>query len=333
MKIALAYNEVLPPHRYGGVERVVMNLAKYYQELGHEVFILAAPNSNLQNFEHGFFPTQWSGDDISHLLPSDIDLIHFHQPPKEKPLRPHLITIHGNAQPGEAFFPNTNFVSRSHAQNHNAKYFVLQGIDVEKHPFVEKKSDYYIFMAKAKWRVKNLKTCLDFCRDLNVPMKVMGGTGTNRNGIEYLGLLGDHEGRLEILANARGLLYPTNWDEPCALAPLEAMACGTPVIGSYNGSMPEEVLPGTGFLAHTYEEFCAAHAKISTIDSKSCRAITEKHFSARRQAEDYIKLISLILEKGELDQSPCYNFKKSSVNYLYKHTFLNNLTYAIRGKI
>lgn len=333
MKIALAYNEVLPPHRYGGVERVVMNLAKHYRLLGHSVFILAAKGSKLPEYEHAFFAEDWDGADISHLLPKDIDLIHFHQPPKEKPQKPHLITIHGNAQPGEVFFANTNFVSQSHAQNHNAKYFVLQAIDIERFPFVEKKSDYYIFMAKAKWRVKNLKTCLDFCRDLKVPMKVVGGTGTNKNGIEYLGLLGDHEGRLELLANARGLLYPTNWDEPCALAPLEAMACGTPVIGSYNGSMPEEVLPGTGFLAHTYEEMCAAHKKIDTINAKECRAITEKHFSAQRQAGDYIKLMQLVLEKGELDQSPRYNFKKSSINYLYKSTLLNNLIYAVRRKI
>ncbi len=333
MKIALAYNEVLPPHRYGGVERVVMNLAKHYRELGHSVFILAGQGSKLTDYEHTFFPDNWDGSDISHLLPQDIEFLHFNQPPKVKPKSPHLITIHGNAQPGEEFFPNTNFVSQSHAHNHNAKYFVLQGIDVERYPFVEKKSDYYIFMAKAKWRVKNLRTCLDFCHDLNVPMKVMGGTGKNKNGIEYLGLLGDHEGRLELLANARGLLYPTNWDEPCALAPLEAMACGTPVIGSYNGSMPEEVLPGTGFLAHTYEEFCAAHKKLDTINAKQCREITDKYFSARRQAQDYIKLIKLVLEKGELDQSPRYNFSKSSVKYLYKHTAINRLIFALRGKI
>ena len=45
----------------------------------------------------------------------------------------------------------------------------------------------------------------------------------------------------KVLGGARALIYPTNWDEPCAGAPLELLPCGTPVISTKNGCMPEMV--------------------------------------------------------------------------------------------
>lgn len=333
MKIALAYNEILPAHRYGGVERVVMALAKWYRELGHQVFILAKTGSHLADYEHGFYPAEGPTGDLAHLVPNDIDFIHSHQPESVKPSKPFLISVHGNASPNEHFFPNTNFVSESHARNHKAKYFVYQGIEIDQFPLQKQKQDYYVFMAKAKWRVKNLRTAIAFANDVKAPLKIIGGVGRKNGFVEYMGFLGDDEGRLEILAHARGLLYPTNWDEPCALAPLEAMACGTPVIASRNGSMPEEVHSGTGFLCESYDEFVAAHYKIPQISPEFCRQNVEKHFSARRMAKDYLKLIQKILEQGELDHAPRAQHSPSSIHYLFKPTLWNRTLYSIRGKI
>ncbi len=331
MKIALAYNEILPPHRYGGVERVVMNLAKWYTRMGHQVFILAKRDSPLSEYEHGFYPETWN--DLSDHIPADIDFLHLHQPDPKKPRKPHLMSIHGNASPGERYHPNCNFVSRSHAHNHNAKYFIYQGIDVDHFPFLAHKQDYYVFLAKAKWRVKNLRTAIDFAHDVKVPVKVIGGEGRNSKYVEYLGFLGDHEGRLEILSQARGLLYPTNWDEPCALAPLESLACGSPVIGSANGCMPEIVPPTCGVVTNDYTTYVSGHRKLDTIDPQICRTTVERNFSAERMAQDYLGLIDKILQVGELDQSPGYAFQKSSIQYLFKPTWQNRLQFAIRQKI
>jgi glycosyltransferase involved in cell wall biosynthesis len=333
MKIALVYNERLPAVRYGGVERVVMNLAKSYTGMGHQVFILAGAGSEIKDYETATYPHDSAPQDLARRLPQDIDFIHLHQPEKVKPSRPHLFTIHGNASPGETFFPNTNFVSRSHAFNHRAKYYVLQGVDVEHFPFEPIKQDYYVFMAKAKWRVKNLKTAVAFANDLGVPLKVIGGTGRNTRNVEYLGMLGDNEGRLQILAGARALLYPTNWDEPCALAPLEAFACGTPVLGSTNGSMVETTLPGTGFVTSQYDEYLSFHEKVAALKPQLCRSIALEKFSSERQARDYFQLIEKILAYGELQQNPRHYNHPETVNYLYKPTLLNRLTFALRGRI
>jgi glycosyltransferase involved in cell wall biosynthesis len=54
---------------------------------------------------------------------------------------------------------------------------------------------------------------------------------------------------LWLFAGARALLFPIQWDEPFGLVMIEAMACGTPVIATRFGSVPEVVVDGeTGLL-------------------------------------------------------------------------------------
>ena len=50
-------------------------------------------------------------------------------------------------------------------------------------------------------------------------------------------------------------------------------------------------------------------------------------------AADYLKLIEKILQVGELDQEPRYNFNSKSVELLYKPTLVNRLSVAVRGKV
>ena len=56
--------------------------------------------------------------------------------------------------------------------------------------------------------------------------------------------------RSTCLRGARALLCPLQWEEPFGLVAIEAMLCGTPVLGFPRGSFPEIVEEGvTGFLA------------------------------------------------------------------------------------
>ncbi len=53
----------------------------------------------------------------------------------------------------------------------------------------------------------------------------------------YLGEV-PHERKLELLSNARALLFPIRWNEPFGMVMLESMACGTPGPGLPRGCGP-----------------------------------------------------------------------------------------------
>jgi glycosyltransferase involved in cell wall biosynthesis len=54
------------------------------------------------------------------------------------------------------------------------------------------------------------------------------------------------------LGNAKTLLMPVQWEEAFGMTTIEAMACGTPVIGFARGAMPEIIIDGTtGFLVNS----------------------------------------------------------------------------------
>ena len=66
--------------------------------------------------------------------------------------------------------------------------------------------------------------------------------------VDYIGEI-EEDRKAEFLGNAAGLLFPIDWPEPFGLASIEAMACGTPVIGWNCGAMPEIVDQGvTGYI-------------------------------------------------------------------------------------
>ena len=67
--------------------------------------------------------------------------------------------------------------------------------------------------------------------------------------VEWLGEVGGQD-KLELLARARCLLFPIQWDEPFGLVMIESLACGTPVVSMARGSVPEVLEHGrTGLVA------------------------------------------------------------------------------------
>ena len=333
MKIGLLHNSILPPKTYGGIERIVMALAKEFRSRGHQVVLFCRKESQTQkDYETVFLPEGFEGESLDRRIPSDLDFLHSHQPLKIPPPKPFLVTIHGNGHSGENYWPNTNFLSQSHARNHNAKYYIYNGVDPSHYPYEPAKEDYYVFLAKTTWRVKNLRTAIAWAQDLGVRLEIMGGEGWSRGRIHFNGRI-DESTKLRLLSKAKALIYPTNWDEPCAAAPLEALACGTPVISSVNGCMPELVRPGTGVVCGNYAELLGAPAQLKLIKPEDCRKSVESFFSLSRMADDYLKLFDRILSQGDLDHQPRYNFDSKSVKLLYKPTLWNRARVELTGKI
>jgi glycosyltransferase involved in cell wall biosynthesis len=93
---------------------------------------------------------------------------------------------------------------------------------------------------------------------------------------------------LRLVSRARAFLFPISWEEPFGLVVAEAIAAGTPVIGTPRGSLPELVEDGvTGFLGETDEELTAFVRRVGEIDRERCRRRAAERFSAERMVADY----------------------------------------------
>ena len=77
---------------------------------------------------------------------------------------------------------------------------------------------------------------------------------------------------------------------------IEALACGTPVIAYRHGAVPEVLEDGvTGWIVEEFEAAVQAVARVSTLSRTRCRQVFEKRFSARRMAQDYVRIYQQLL--------------------------------------
>jgi glycosyltransferase involved in cell wall biosynthesis len=106
----------------------------------------------------------------------------------------------------------------------------------------------------------------------------------------YLGEV-SHERKLELLANARALLFPIRWNEPFGMVMLESMACGTPVLAFPEGAAPEVVEHGkTGYLCEDEAAMVEAMGRLDQLSRADCRAAVEGYFSTERMVADHVDL-------------------------------------------
>lgn len=112
----------------------------------------------------------------------------------------------------------------------------------------------------------------------------------DREQIEYIGEISDRE-KPEFLSGAIALLFPIAWPEPFGLTMIEAMACGTPVIGLNRASVPEVLEDDvTGCIVSNESEAAAAVPRAAALDRARVRSRFESRFSARRMAEEYVAI-------------------------------------------
>ncbi|GGJ94716.1 glycosyl transferase [Pilimelia anulata] len=98
----------------------------------------------------------------------------------------------------------------------------------------------------------------------------------------------DAAAKRELLANARCLLMPVQWEEPFGMVMVEAMACGTPVVALRGGAVAEVVEHGvTGYVVDHPDELPAAIAAVGALDPAACRERVERLFGVDRMAAGY----------------------------------------------
>ena len=115
--------------------------------------------------------------------------------------------------------------------------------------------------------------------------------------ISYVGEIGFSQ-KVKLYKNAKGLLFPTKWQEPFGLVAIEALACGTPVIAHKNGALPEIIEHGkNGFLTGNVASMTSAIKKLDSIDRKYCRESVEKKFTVKKMIEDYASICHKLIKK------------------------------------
>jgi glycosyltransferase involved in cell wall biosynthesis len=299
--VGLLCNFRLPVPRYGGTERVIVWLARGLQALGHEVTVVAARGTKLPDtrvIHLDIHPKQALPTNAEDRLPPDVDVTHYHTPVYNPPRRPYIETQHGNA-PDRPAGPRTVYVSRDHALRHGGATFVHNGLDPAEYGFDTEKDDYLLFLGRLH-RVKGYREAMAIAHRRRERLVVAGGWRLVwRPGVRYVGRVGGERKR-RLLARARALVAPVQWDEPFGLTIIEALVSGTPVVGTPRGALPEIITDEVGELHTSIDALAASLDRVANWAPDACRARVLEHFTHLSMTRAYLEQYAHVIEHGRL---------------------------------
>ena len=194
-------------------------------------------------------------------------------------------------------FPELNWVAN-----------IYHGIDTNLFSYNDKPDDYFLYLGRIT-EEKGIHYAIEAAKAAGVKLLIAGRSYATEGywhthlephidgvNVSYVGEA-DLERKIELYRNAKGLLFPTQYDEVFGLVMIEAMSCGTPVIGWNKGSVPEVIQDKeTGYLVNTVEEMTEAIKNIDKISRKACRDRVEKLFSVEKMVQGYLKVYHRIVK-------------------------------------
>jgi glycosyltransferase involved in cell wall biosynthesis len=187
---------------------------------------------------------------------------------------------------------------------------IHNALDLDDYPFHEEPGEYLLFLGRMS-PDKGAHRAIEIARAAGVPIKLAGKKREHAeqayfdelvkpllgDDAEYLGET-THASKVDLLQNARATLFPIDWEEPFGLVMIESMACGTPVIATRRGAVPEVVDDGrSGIVVDEFHEMAPALQDADKLDPADCRRWVEEHFSAERMTRDYVAAYERQLER------------------------------------
>jgi glycosyltransferase involved in cell wall biosynthesis len=236
---------------------------------------------------------------------------------------PVVHTVHGplDADPGEVYelinavAPQVGMISISMNQRKPRPHLnwianCHNALDFSVYPFKPTRGDYLLFLGRLS-PDKGAHRAIAVAMETGLPLKIAGKKQDPKeltyfhefvephlvDGIEYLGEV-SHGEKVELLQNARATLFPIEWEEPFGLVMIESMACGTPVIATRWGAVPEVIEQGrSGIIVDDYRIIPVALEEADKLDPYDIRRYVEQEFSSERMVSDYLAAYRTIIEQ------------------------------------
>jgi glycosyltransferase involved in cell wall biosynthesis len=336
----------VPPTGYGGIESIVSLLADGLAARGHEVTLFATGDSHTRARLEFFFAEAPGTAAIESIWPDSVqtlfafrqadrfDLIHTHSRFSavvagalvEVPV---VHTLHSDLSPemqalyslvgDRTWFVAISEAQRSHMPDLHYGGVVYNGIDVESYPFRKEKDDFLLFLGRAgpqKGAHLAVRAAREAGTRIVMAMKIAEpGEREHWNEVVKPEVPADatvvseigFDEKVDLLARAKAVLFPIDWDEPFGLVMTESMACGTPVIATPRGSVPEVVVhEETGFIVSVEnypQEAAAMLRRLDEIDPAACRARVEERFTADVMVSGYEAVFERALGSAEVAAS------------------------------
>jgi len=323
-----------PPPGYGPWEQVAYNIADGMRRRGLGVTLFAAGDSQFAGRLASVVPVGTSEDptlngDVYGALHTgrlferagDFDLIHnnFDWKPLTYALAttapPMITTIHGFSAPpilaayyagaARSFYCSISDADRDPGLDYLATTY--NGIDPETFTFRDRAGDYLLFFARFHPE-KGAHLAIEIAKRAGVRLKMAGiphdeayfreqvEPHIDGDAVQFLGHV-QGKARDELLGGALALVHMTTRPERFGLTLIEAMACGTPVLGAAMGSIPEIVVDGvTGFTCATVDDAVARVPELAGLSRSACRAHVVTTFSTERMVDRYLDAYRMALD-------------------------------------
>jgi glycosyltransferase involved in cell wall biosynthesis len=155
----------------------------------------------------------------------------------------------------DRFIANSSAVAQRIRQSYDRSAEVIPPpVEVARFRIASKQEGYFLILSRLA-PYKRIDLAVQACTALGLALKVVGGGRDMARlkalagpSVQFLGPLPDAEAH-EVMARCRALIFPG--EEDFGIAPVEAQACGRPVIAYAAGGALTTVIPGrTGLFFH-----------------------------------------------------------------------------------
>jgi len=202
-----------------------------------------------------------------------------------------------NAKPSRGYMQavSRDQISKLDIPDRNKLFIIHNAVNTDViAPVVKPNSSYLAYLGRLNYD-KGIDIAVKISLATGVPLKIAGVLRPHEraaqrlfeesilpylgNHVQFIGPITDQQ-KSSFLGNAIALLMPNRWREPFGITMAEALAAGTPVIGTNIGSIPEVIDNNiSGYVCDSFDELCNAVYQLNALKRETCREIALQRYS------------------------------------------------------